>query len=182
MFPASSEWFLRLPQTDRNSCPLRLHVGKFQQDDNSNNQWISWTAADKLGPTDSAESSNSSSVELLRNSVAALARVTHQPREGETDRGVLTPAYEQFMGFISGSCDEAFLDHRSKNVSQTHVWVTQECWHVFQLSPQDMGSSIAVLFVQEPTSSISGVVVQTAGNCPREGWGLLSPVAFHFNS
>lgn len=93
----------------------------FQQDDNPNNQRISWTAADKLGPTDSAESCKSSSVELLRNSVAALARVTHQPGEGETDRGVLTPAYEQFMGFISGSCDEAFLAHRSKNASQTHV-------------------------------------------------------------
>lgn len=26
MFGAPSEWFLCLPQTDRNSCPLRLHV------------------------------------------------------------------------------------------------------------------------------------------------------------
>lgn len=29
--------------------------------------------------------------------------------------------------FLSGSCDEAFLALHSKNTSQTHVWVTQEC-------------------------------------------------------
>lgn len=83
---------LCLQQTPRNGSPLKLHVWKFHHDENATYRGIEESAsscreaADKLGPTERAQSGESSCVELSE-SAGARTHVTKQPgKEGRQMR------------------------------------------------------------------------------------------------